>query len=642
MSNRYEDWDRAEEHYRQVVDLTRKARKGDRTTDTTKREMPFERSIVIPASKAIHEVRKTQLCSLFLHRDPPLNVVGRGPEDIRPAKIMETVLAYDCQQMNFPLSVYMLIQNADKYGLGILYDVWEQEQGMKPAPPGMMQTLGSMFGMQSTPPMEWGTVKEYNRWHPVDPYLFWPDPRVSISNLQEAEFIGHRIYRGQTYLYERKPEPGNEKGSAYFNIEEAIKRGRGLGSGESSSLLTRSRFGIDDFTLTDSPDDKDKGFFALDTLQVKIIPKDWELGSSTRPEIWWFTLANEAVIIRAHPNPYDHRKFTYSVAEVNPDTDTIFNQGTFEDLDGLQRTINWLWNSRIENVRKMLNDSLVIAPSMVEMGDVLNPRPARHIRLSQAGEERVIAGADPLNFLRQLVVQDFTSAHSEIAMALFDFMQRLAGSNDTSMGAPTQEKKTLGEIQSLMASSSQRLAMLARVIDSTCLAQLASRAVQNRQQFTSMEMYVRIAGDAAKMEELMGEGATPDQQSAAALGRLLVSKSDLIGQFDYIPQTGVIPADPARQAELWIRMLDTASQNPLLQQPGADGRMIDFRKVFDEAIRQSGIRNVEDFYQMVQQPPMAPPDAMAGAAPPQVVPDEQFRQQVQAGNYVDPSQLPPQ
>jgi hypothetical protein len=510
----------------------------------------------------------------------------------------------------------MLIQNADKYGLGVLYDVWEQEQGMKPAPRGMLQAMAGVFGMNMPPPMEYGVVKEYNRWHPVDPYLFWPDPRVSIANLQEAEFVGHRIYRGQTYLYERK------EGTSYFNVDEAIKRGRGLGSGDSQALLSRSRFGIDDFTMTDSPDDKDKGFFALDTLQVKIIPKDWELGTSKSPEIWWFTVVNEAVIVRAHKNPYDHGKFTYGVAEVNPDTDTIFNQGTFEDLDGLQRTINWLWNSRIENVRKMLNDSLVVAPSMVEMGDLLNPGPARHIRYSQAGEERIVNGqASGEQFIRQLVVQDFTGTHSEIAMALFDFAQRLAGSNDPAMGSPTREKKTLGEIQSMMASSSQRLAMLGRVIDSTCLAQLANRAVQNRQQFTTLEQYFRITGDQAKMEEMLGENAP--------LQRLLVSKADLIGQFDYVPQTGIIPADPARQAEVWMRILETVSTNQALATPGPDGRYLDPRKVFDELVRQTGVRNIEEFYALMpQQPP----------APPQVVPDEQFAQQAQAGDYVPEDQ----
>lgn len=611
MTDRYQAWDEADDNVRGYVDISRKARRGDKTTDTSKRELPFDRAIKIPVSRVIHETRKTQLVSLFLHRDPPLHVEGRAPEDVTPAKLLEAVLAYDCQQMNYPLVMYALAQDADKYGLGVLYDTWDTEYGYK----RQTETVETIFGPVQIPKSEWGLIKEFNRWECVDPFCFWPDPRVSMSNIQNSEFIGHRIYRGQSYLLERKMD---EKGSGiYFNVEEAIKSGKGVG-GDTQALIGRARFGIDDFSLMDSTDDKDKGFFALDTMQVKLVPKDWELGGGTRPEIWNFTVCNEGVIIRAHKSEYEHMRFTYSAAEANPDPHTNTNQGIFEDLDGIQRVSDWLWNSRIENVRKILNDSLILSPSMLEMGDVLNPGPARHIRLSQAGEQAVAErGLDPSIFARQLQVMDVTSTHSEIANFLVDMAQRLGASNDPAQGAPTTEKKTLGEVQSLMAASSQRIAMLARIMDSTCIGPTARRSVSNRQQFTTLEQYYRVTGDLAKMEETRG------------LQRLMIRQGDLFGDFDYVPQTGIIPADPARQSELWARILEMLGANPTLGMPGQDNMAISPRLVFGELIRTAGIRNIQDFMEYVQ------------PQPPQVVPDEMAQQQAQAGNYVPVEQMPP-
>lgn len=614
MTDRYEAFDEADDNVRQYVDITRKARRGDKTTDTSKRELPFERSIKIPVSRVIHETRKTQLVSLFLHRDPPLHVEGRAPEDVTPAKLLEAVLAYDCQQMNFPLVMYSLIQDADKYGMGILYDTWDVEYGYK----RKVQTVNTILGPIEIPSTEWGLVKEFNRWESVDPYCFWPDPRVSLSNIQEAEFVGHRIYRGQSHLLERKMDESGQNG-VYFNVDEALKSGKGVG-GETRASIGRARFGLDDFTLADSADDKDKGFFAIDHIQIKVVPKDWELGPGTRPEIWWFTVVNEGIIIRAHKSGYEHMRFTYAVAESNPDPHTNTNQGIFEDLDGIQRVSDWLWNSRIENVRKILNDSLILTPSMLEMGDILNPGPARHIRLSQLGEEAVAnRGVDPGLFARQLSVQDVTGTHAEIGAFLLDQAQRLGASNDPAQGATTPEKKTLGEVQSLMAASSQRIAMLARIIDSTCLAPTARRSVSNRQQFTTLEQYYRVTGDLAKMEETRG------------MQRLLINRESIFGDFDYMPQTGIIPADPARQSELWARVLEMIGANPQLAAPGPDNMAISPRLIFGELVRTAGLRNMQDFMEYVQPQPM----------PPEVVPDEYAQQQTQAGNYVPADQMPP-
>lgn len=631
LSTRYDDWDRVDEHLRFHIDLTRAVRKGDKTLDTNKREMPFERSIVVPVSYAIHEVRKTQLFGLFGHREPFIQLQGRGPEDMKPAKLLEAVLDYDYAQSQGAVSVYSMLQDADKYGMGIVYDHWEDVSGWveKPAQPSALGMMAIKLGIVPMPPptREWETVKEFNRWTPVDPFNFWPDPRVSISNLQEGEFCGHRVYRGFMHLLERKK---NEDGSGgpYFNLDKIKQTGQTGAQGESARMVGRTRFALDQFSLKDQGDDKDKGYYTLDHLQVKIIPKDWELGEEDRPEIWWFTLADERTIIRAHRSAYEHGKFCYSVAEINPDPHTLANPGVIENLDGLQRTINWLLNSHIENTRKFINNELIFDPNLVEEADVLNPGPARWIRLTQLGSQLLQQGVMPLSDMySQLNIGDVTKGHLETMQGLFDMAQRLGGASDTMMAAPTQGDKTLGEVNSINAGASARMGVNARMIDAQAITPLAERAVANRQQFTSLEQYFRIAGDLAKEY-----GGQPLQ---------MVKQPDVQGSFDYVPHSAITSGDPARLAQTWQQILQTVGAFPQVTMPGPDGMKLDIREVFNETVRNMGVRDIDSYYimdpmwqqMMMQQQAMAAGAQGQPGAGVQVVPDQQFNQQVDAGNY---------
>ncbi|HWO69602.1 MAG TPA: hypothetical protein VNP94_02455, partial [Actinomycetota bacterium] len=150
-----------------------------------------------------------------------------------------------------------------------------------------------------------------------------------------------------------------------------------------------------------------------------------------------------------------------------------------------------------------------------------------------------------------------------------------------------------------------RLGIVARLLDAQAIRPLAERAVANRQQFTTLEQYVRIAGNLVR--ELGG------------LTQFLVRPSDLAGHFDYVPHSGVLPPDPARFAQTWAQLLEGAAKIPQLLQPGPDGKVLDVRAVFNEAARALGIKDLATFYT---------------AAPPTVLPDEALARAVQAGNAV--------
>ncbi len=611
---RYDEWNRVDEHVRLYVDLNRKARLADKSSASETVEMPFQRAIVVPLSYAILTVRMAQYMALFTARSNLIEIEGRSPESVKAAKKMEALLSYDLHQTGGFLAWYQLVQDAEKYGLGIMYDSWEEEHGWTTERP---PTTGvawqdAVLKVLMPPRKIWKKVKEYNSWSAIDPFCYWPDPRVCKNDLQNSEYMGHRIYRGKMYLVERS----EKHGGPYFNIEHVDNF---VGKASIDQNRFRMAGGLAEYNLRDSADEKDRGFFALDPMQVKLIPKEWELGTGEEPEIWWFNMLEEGLIIRCHRSRYDHNQFTYAVAESNYDSHCLFNPGTVENLDGLQRMMNWSLNSMIENRMKALNDAIIYGPSFIEEDDLLFPGPAKHVRLTELGEKLVSEGKREISqFWQQFTLMDVSQGNISTFQMLFDMAQRMTAANDPMMGQETKRKITLGEVQQMAFQGSQRLSLSAKIMDMMALQPLAYRSIANRQQFTSMQQFVRITGNLA--------------QELGSQSRLLLGAHDIQGNFDYIPHSGVVPPDPGRMAQTWIQLLSVAAKmGDALLRPGPDGKSIDIREVFNEIARSMGVKNIEQFYHQVQQGQIGLPPAGVQA---RVLPDEQVAREAQAGNVV--------
>lgn len=621
---RYDAYDRVDEKRRLYVNLDRPARRGNRTDDATKKENPFERSLVMPVSYAIHQTRLAQMVTAFDFRSPFYQLDGRGIEDIKPAKLMEMKLEYDYQQSDGRLAVYQVLQDADAYGVGILYDYWDEVPGWQQIPPDpIMAALSQQLGLPPPEPTsQYGIIKQFTRWAPVDPYMFWADPRVTAGRLQESEFVGHRSYRSWLWLFERSIE----NGGSYFNLDELKKSGSGAGQGGETRIASRNRASENQqFQLRDGLDENDRGFYVIDSMQIRLIPSEWGLGPEKQPQIWCIVVADERVIIRAHPSPYQHGEFTYAVGEVGYDIHQYANPGIIEDLDGLQRTIDWLANSRIDNVKKFLNDMLIFSPELVEEDDVLHPGSARWIRLTEAGTLAAMQGVTIQQMIQQIPVQDMTGPHFEIIQLLMDMANKLGASNDPMQGQEMPEKRTLGEIQEVIKGGSQRLSVTSMILDAMIFKPLGMRAIMNAQQFYDIQQWVRVVGDYAEIDP---EG----------LGRIQMSKSDLSGNFDYVPMTALTPQDPARSFQVWSGLYNTALTNlgPLSTPDPLDPTVLDVKGLFKMIARFGGAREVDALFR--QLPQMVGP----GQAPPQVASDQQVDQGLQEGSLAPAESGPPQ
>jgi hypothetical protein len=337
----------------------------------------------------------------------------------------------------------------------------------------------------------------------------------------------------------------------------------------------------------------------------ELIPYDHALGESKYPEKWLFSWAEDKVICRAHPLINKHQNFPYVAAEPEPNFFDTYSPGILELIEPLQRFINWLYNSHIENITRVLNNQYVYSPEFIEESDLEFGGPGEHIRMTQDAAQMMLNGEvqDIRQFLFQMPSQDVTGAsYMNAIQYTYQMAQVLSGVNDPLSGIQTPTTRSATEIGTITAQATGRMAITARLMDENAIQELIDQSIHNRQQFTSIGRYYEMIG---RMAQDLG------------IDSIFADLEDIQGDFKYRPITGILPEDPSRMAANWSNLMSAAGQIPQLQAPGPDGRILDFRSIFNTIAEKSGISNIDDYYMDVQ-----------------VMPDEQVQQQAQAGNMV--------
>jgi hypothetical protein len=312
-------------------------------------------------------------------------------------------------------------------------------------------------------------------------------------------------------------------------------------------------------------------------------------------------------------------------------------------VEPLQRFVNWMGSSHLENIRRFVNNAALIGEEFVEMEDVLNPSPAGHVRLTQAATDLIAQGlvSDPSVFYRQLSLQDVTQGHLNEITQMFDWVSRMTGANDPAQGIHLPSKRTATEIEKLSAASSQRTSAMAEQLDSMLVQSMAEQHAMIVQEFTTDEQWYRVDGDLART--LMNQVGPQDvmQSDSDNSIRVRIAPPDLYGMYDYVAYTGMDPNNPARSVEALMQLLQVGGGLPVISDPMVSMQMgeteiLDVKEVFVRAFENMKVKDVRRMFkpnplieQMMQQQ-----QQQIG-----VVPDEQLQAGVQAGNYVPADQI---
>jgi len=552
-------------------------------------------TIVFPYTYSELESVLTYLVSAFL-QDPMLMYEGVEDNDTVGAMLMELVVRLHCNKNKVPLNVHTVLRDSLVYGIGAGVPEWTRLYGKKPIVKRSLVSslLGAGWGKSVS--MEHGLLFEGNSLSNVDPYMLLLDPTVSADEFQKGEFNGWVDRNNYMRLLGEEPQAD----SGLFNVKYLKDRK------DRKSILALDQSAREEKHGGSS--DLQKGMSGISSvvdvikMYVTLIPKEWELGSNEYPEKWYFELAADDIIIRC--NRADHAHGMYPMALAAPESDgySITPMGRMEILGGLQHVLDFLFNSHIANVRKAINDMLIVDPYLVNINDLRDPKPGKLIRLRRPAWGR---GVDKV--VQQLGVTDITRSNIADSVYITQWMDRVAGADQSLSGVLRTggpERLTKAEFQDTRGSSMGRMQRMALLIGMQFFQDLGTFFAVHAQQYMSKEVFVKIVGrNAERLRQVFkgkdNVGITPDQIAIS---------------YDLFMRDGSLPG--ARFSEAWLEMFKVIAPDQELR------REFDVVKIFSFIATQLGAKNVEEFKRNVDR------------IQPQTLPDETVESEAKRGNLI--------
>jgi len=585
MQKRYPAWKKIDQVLTAYVDV-KDAEQAIKDADDRK---PV--AVVVPISYATLEVLLTYFTSVFLET-PYFKYEGVDANDVVPAQLLEKVIELQCLRKKVGLNLHTMFRDSLAYGFGAVSPLWTTDRAMKTVykEESFLSSLFSSFTGRGTKQrtQEESIVYEGNMLKNIDPYRYLPDPSVPIHETQSGEYVGWiettsyikmlnmELYsRGDIFNVKYLAE---SQGGMYSQFNKSISdSGRGTKWGTGQAYNSSETRPLD-----------------VTWMYVDLIPKEWKLGNSESPEKWLFGVAYDKIIISAKRLGLDHNMFPVAVSAPDFDGHSVTPISKLELVYGLQHALNWLFDSHIANVRKSLNDMLIVDPSLININDLKDPEPGKLIRMRRAAWGRGVENA-----VKQLRVDDVTKGHISDSSNLMDIIAQIAGSVDSIQGVirKTAERITAEEVRGTRSSAISRLARAAKVTSMQAMFDIGYMFASHTQQLATQEQWVRITGD----WESEVRKAFPGQD------RVKVTPEQLSASYDMVMRDGTTQG--GEYVEVWTDILKTllTTTNPALAQT------FDVPRIFAHVARLTGAKDISQFI---------------------VRPQGQIDQGVQAGNLV--------
>lgn len=532
-------------------------------------EPPLITRVTIPFSYAAISTITTYLLHTFTGRKPMFQVGVYNSDITENARNMESYLQYNADVTRMIRHLYQGFMDGGLYGLLIWHSSWIEKYGLRTV--RRTEAYDDLYGrpaIRTVKKKEKRLIFEGTTVRSIDPFTFFPDPRVPMNEVSSrGEFVFWRTWESIHTLMRDQNEG---------LLKWVDKANRTMPKNESSIASARSLMAGGESHPGAIEFARDYGRIKTDFLQVDqgtvlIVPKELGLSDSDEPEHWIFTILNKDQIVQAEKLDNDHQKHPVSVAEPYSMGYGFGHLGASDYIAPFQDAIGWLFNSHIENVRSVLNDSIIYDPSMIESQDLKKSGPGRLIRLKRAAH-----GMDVRQAIMQLPIVDVTAQNIQDANTFLRIGSLLLGVNENLMGVQQAGgRKTATEIRTSGESAVSRLAGLARVISSQGIVELTEQMVLNAQQYLSDDFQFMVLG------------------SDARRAPVTVGIDGLVGDFFYPIHDGTLPIDRVAMVDVWKEVLISVLRDPELRQH------YDTAKIFEYVAELGGAKNIE---QMRRQP----------------------------------------
>ena len=583
ISNRVNSWNQIERVMTAYVDLS------DNEKEIIKSDSRKPVSIVFPYTYVIIETVLTYLTMVFLN-DPIFRYSGQSPEDVIGAIMLEKVVQNQNKFFKVDLALYTFLRDAIVYGIGASAPVWEKRMGLKVKEDTSGFGLVNFFRGHGKKVYEEGVVYEGNKLENIDPYLYLPDPRVPSQKVQDGEYVGWIDPTSRMALL-REEKNSDDMFNAKYLAGVQLKRSSIFSEGESER---NKKTGVSNYSAYDT---RIHNPVDVIYMYIDLIPSEWKLGSSKYPEKWLFGLANDSIVIKAKKLGLAHGMYPIAIATPDFDGYSVLPLARSEMLYGMQTVLDWLFNSHISNVRKSINDMLVVDPYLVNISDLKDPEPGKLIRMRRPAWGKGVKDA-----VQQLVVNDITRGNIADSAMIVQWMQKIGAADESMSGALRQggpERLTGQEFQGTRAGALGRLEKVAKIIGAQGMRDIAYMFASHNQQLMTQETYISTIG--TWQDELT--------TTFGDVSKLKVTPWDLLINYDVDVQDGSLPGNS--DAKTWVRLFDILAKNPEV------GKQFDTVKIFEHIALEMGAKSVHNF-----------------RINPKAISDEEVMKQQQKGNIV--------
>lgn len=488
VSRFYDQWDNNDKTIR-----------GERVPDTAdakaaQRGEPTK--LVLPFSYAQTQTFTAFMMALFNQRADFYEIQDSGLDGPNPELDAELCLGRDLRASQFSRIQYQSFLDLCRSSFCVIKHMWEEESvevaaPTAPAEPEQPTLFGGTVPAPTTSPE---TAIQYthqgNKVVSVSPYHFFPDVRLPLSRFQEGEFCASEDEFSIIRLKKMQKDGG------IVNVDKIQPLGM-------EALQTR-RLNYMNMSLGDSLKTVaggGGGMCVLTEIQVWISPKDFTdamgqnpLGKDDYPTLYVVWYVNDTYILKAEPLNYPSNQFTYDLGEYSSDQVRVVNESLLDVVQQLQQHATWFMNSRVDNVRKVIGDKLVVDPAGIEMKDLQERKPVIRLKPNMAK-----SGVD--TWIKQLQLQDVTTNHIADIEKIWEFIQISTGINDNALGQFSSGRRSAAEARTVNAGAASRLKTIAVVLWEMLFSSLGQKLLLNYHNL-ELDEFKRIVGDEADQARL--------------------------------------------------------------------------------------------------------------------------------------------
>lgn len=579
MRDFYPVWDRNEAVYR-----------GERVLDNSDRQAVKKNEpakVYVPMTHTQIQTFVSFMVMVLTQRDYFYELSGSGPEDEKAAKLGQATIQRDLEYNKFTgiLLPQFGVDVAVK-GLGIFKTDWLRETvPVEQQVPDPDFQPNPNLPNQTQPPMitQYVPKTKYlgNRITVISPYRWFPDTRIPLTRYRYGEFCADEIEYSMGEL------KSFEEQGLVAGLKDIPRIQDTAFSDRRFDVMSRDGSNTNWDPAINSPlNPKDSSRYVLITeVQLKCNPSKTKISENEVIDpaidaevvviIW---IANDGRIIRIQDSGYQHNEFLYDAAQFFNDQSRVINPGLAELIAPMQDILDWLMNSRVTNVRKVIQNQLVVDSRFINMEDLKQRNPVIRVKGTPDG-----LSID--QYIKQLNVQDVTLSHLTDMNVVGGMVKETTGLQENLLGQYAEGRRSAREASNVNANAAARVMLPIKGLWQGALLPLGRKLLCNLQQGLDVDQLVSVVG----VQKVLA-----DPQAVAAF--IPVNKSMLVGNYDFLVFDATLPSQRMAIAAALAQAGDVLMKNP----SAVLALGIDPKLIFMEWLELMGVKNAERF-QLTQQ-----------------------------------------